>query len=1122
MAVPGDYEEQALEIAFAQDTARYNQEESINRANLALNDRVFESNKWAPSGKATLSDGTPSAEFLGNIRADVTKTKRAAIRSKNQADKFMNETPSHLLGGETREELAANNADLEANIKTQTALESQLTDKIASQQKTVVTTGTDADGFTYTKTATVDRDYQIPDDEKLKPGQGEDQTLNGKQLNSAGDIVDNEAKARADGAGTQTPYPDHLSGSDNQPGETVTNSNADETKTLETSQNVESRGPVLEDNLQTGSASASADDKGSAESNQFVSASSTNGVETAKAFYENIEARPNPLGQYSQLTYNIGLYLLSPQQYKQLLVSETKSVQGYKKILQSGGNNITDDVIFPDLFIDDLDIETVLPEVTMSPNTVVKMNFNIIEPMGYTFFKRLRQLCIDNNMSEFSKQHYLMVIKFTGFDENGKAIPNEDSNRLTKFIPFLFTRIKTSLRGGGITYQCQAVATNHDIGLSTRRATIPFNVELLGQTLNDLFNSTSAVTPNQSTSQTTATSPFGTTETTVTPGLLTNSAGTPGAGKGIVEALNKQQKKLAKELGYKIPDQYKVTFHGGIGDKQIISSDSLLKVKNKAPMSAPLQAAANSLLSSGVFDKTRQLYSIPAGMQIHQLLDIMIRSSKYITDQQTHEIDPKTGEVVPRASQDVNKFLQWYNIGIRATPIEWDDKRNDYAYEIEYIVTPKLVAETYSPFFPKAPFRNVHKTYAYWFTGENTEVLNYEQELNTSFFVAMDGRIPLPTKQASVNDQRITSYAYVNKSGAAGLGQPGDNASPAEQAADVIYSTVDFVRFNMDIIADPDFIQQTDVLYASGQSYDAFLPDGSINYNSQEVLVEVKFRTMEDYNDVTGGADLKDPLFVSGSGATTRGLIYKVFRVRSKFNKGTMVQSLQGVLRQFEEDNTAQEDTQRENTLTTNTGRTNGNSIAGAAAITEGGQNYAPNFNTGNQIAGQKAVTDMNQIGPNYNEGVFGSAGVGGNQAITEGEAIGPNFRQGTNFGNDLPGASAVTYNDQIGPNLRTADFGNEIPGAAAINANSIGPNLRTANFGNEVPGQNAVTEGIQGPNGLGVPPAYGLTDLRANGKVGGGDEDLVSSGLIVDTIPPTGPVGGVRRTPPESEINNQ
>lgn len=943
--------------------------------------------------EARLSNSSSTKQQLYNAKNGVRIASQEGANARLEAIDYKNQNPS-----EYDNQITTNNDIIQQRRQDSFKTINQLNEQIGPDYTPVI----EQDGIGGDTAITGTNDSISPD---FTPVRGETQGAT-----SSGAFVDDEAKARAEQAGIQTPYPSHLT---NGQGEVIVQSNADK---IPTSPYGTFADPPVTPNILIGG-TVSSDDTQTTQDDQFIT-SANGGVKTASAFYESFTASENPTNKYAQLTYNIGLYLQTPEQYKQLMITQNKTTQGLKKILQSGGNAATDDVIFPDLYIDDLEVEGLFAEANSSPHNATRMNFQIIEPMGYTFLKKLKELCASAGMKEFSKQHYLMVIKFKGFDENGKQVSAEDDDRLSKFIPFVFTKITTKVATGAIKYNCQALAVNHEVALSAKRATVPFNVELLGQTLGDLFNATSNVAqvPGESTTQTNATSPFGTTETTVTPSILKSQSGTSQQSKGIIEELNELQKKLAREQGYKIADKYKVTFKGDIGKQKIISSEALLTVKKSKPMSASAQAAANSILNNTSYDKSRQIYAVPAGQQIHQFLDIMIRSSEYISKQQTHIIDPKTGKVKPNPSQ--NKFLQWYHIGVRVLPIAWDDKRGDYAYEIEYIVSPKQIADTYSPFFPKAPFRGVHKSYKYWFTGENTEILNYEQDLNTTFYVAMDGRLPQEDQESTDDTQRISSKAYVNKSGSSGLGQPGDTASPAEQAADVIYSTIDFAMFNMDIIGDPDYIQQNDILYTSGDTFEPFMPDGSINYDSQEVLVEVKFKTMEDYNAETGGADLKDPLFTDGT-QTAKGLIYKLTQITSKFSKGVMTQTMQGILREFPETASAEE-TQREVEEQPFVGPTRGGmNMPGYKAVTYGANNYAPDFTPvsvkGNKVPGEAAITTNTDIAPNFAPISVAQNGQG--QYDTAGP-IGPNLGQVIDNGNSVPGQRAITPDNPTAPDF--------------------------------------------------------------------------------------------------------
>ena len=801
---------------------------------------------------------------------------------------------------------------------------------------------------------------------------------------SSGAVVDEESLARKEGAGTQTPLPEPL---DTPSDEAIVDSNADQTTV--TTPFVE-EDPISETNLLD---PTKTDDQGKVA--PTVNRQLGEGVEYQQNFIKPFSPSLNPTTKYAQLTYNIGLYLATPEQYRRILGTKNKTTQGLQKILQSGGNHVSEQAIFPDLFIDDLELNGLMPEANGSPHNVLNMNFKIIEPMGYTFLRKLRKLCEDNGMQEFSKQHYIMVIKYKGFDENGKSVSDEMDDRLTKFIPFIFQQITSRVATGAITYDCRALALNHEAGLSAKRATIPFNVEVLGQTLNDLFNATSDATtkPGVSTSQTTAISSsllgeqrF---ETTVTPGILTNSAGTPAMSKGIVSELNKQSEKLVKDGSYAVADKYKVTFKGGIGKHKVTASVQENHVKKRTPMSAPSAKNANAIANNTAVDKTRQTQSIPAGQQMNQLIDILVRSSEYITKQQKIKLDQNGKQVKGNVNA---KFTQWFHIGVNATPLGWDNKRGDYAYEIEYIVSPRYQTTVHSPYFADGEFRGVQKSYSYWFTGENTEVLDYSQAINSTYYVAMDGKTEQPEQETGADKDLIKPKAFIN-SQTSGLGQEGNASSPAQQAADVLYSTIDFTTFEMTILGDPDYVMQSDVFYDSGDQFEPFLDDGSINYDSQEVLVGLKFRTMEDYDGVTGGAELLDPLFTDGTN-DTQSLIYKLTHVNSYFGGGKMTQTLKGVLREFPKKttDTGREQVTQQSTVTKKR-KSNGNSVPGQRAVTDSlmvSPNFSPISVRGNQVPGDRAATSGSSIGPDFAPISVAQNGQG--QFDTAGPLKGPDF----------------------------------------------------------------------------------------------------------------------------------
>ena len=623
------------------------------------------------------------------------------------------------------------------------------------------------------------------------------------------------------------------------------------------------------------------------------------GITYPNAFFKNIVTKDNPLLQFAHYTYRIGLYLQTSNQYTDMMLSGNKDTSQLSKILESGGTGAqasTSKAIFPDLYIDDLELESLMMGNTGGAHNAVSINFNIIEPMGFRFLDQLRQLCSDNDMYGFSQQHYLMVITFTGYDEDGAELTPDNIESMTKYIPFKFTRITTTVRTGATQYACEAVPPAYQIGQSIKRSKIRFNVELAGRTLNDIFNAeggdprTDATAPREPI-------PVGGGDYTAyarrnaaaIQATKTSGGVPPLRTQGVIKALNKEQIELVKKGIQSIPDKFKVTFKNNIGNEKVVKNQALQRVKKDSPMDSQTTQAKEATQNTGV-DVTIEKFSSVAGMSVMQFIDLMIRASSYITKQQNYTFDEKTKKLIP-SSKSQETFLQWFNIATVATPITWDKKRNDYAYDIEFIVSPKKINDVYSSYFNQAKFRGTHKKYSYWFTGENTEVIDFEQELNASFYVAMDNKADntLTDQQTADSDEKSNSFDATDSTSVYN--------EPADRAAGIIYSPVDFARSIMTIFGDPDFIQQNELFFRPGEVFDAFMSDGSVNTESNEVLYEIFFRTQNDYDDNTGEAILQTPEL------TAKGLIYRLIRATTRFTKGQMTQELEGLIREFEEKN---------------------------------------------------------------------------------------------------------------------------------------------------------------------------------------------------------------------------
>ena len=118
--------------------------------------------------------------------------------------------------------------------------------------------------------------------------------------------------------------------------------------------------------------------------------------------------RRNPLGYLSSYTYQLTLYMITPdalnafraggrRNINNLVIknSNGQTTGGAFIVLQSGGINNTSTTRAPefdtDFFIDNLQItHLVSPNENMAPTVSTKLSFNIIEPYGFSFLSKLR------------------------------------------------------------------------------------------------------------------------------------------------------------------------------------------------------------------------------------------------------------------------------------------------------------------------------------------------------------------------------------------------------------------------------------------------------------------------------------------------------------------------------------------------------------------------------------------------------------------------------------------------------------------------------------------------------------------------------------------------------------
>jgi len=396
----------------------------------------------------------------------------------------------------------------------------------------------------------------------------------------------------------------------------------------------------------------------------------------------------------------------------------------------------------------------------------------------------------------------------------------------------------------------------------------------------------------------------GATQVTPTTQAPQKASAAPVAGKqdiftGLCDALNSHQLELVKLKQREIPDQYVIEFApSALGDATVKrpgdQNNSQAPMKNNTTASDKLDQEKQSL------NKNAMTWPVAAGTQIVQLIDNVMRVSSYITDQQIVQIspvaDPKTGVQKQVPSPGTGQPMAWFKISVAAEPLGKDNVINDFAYRMTFIVSPYQPAQMISQYFPDSKYRGVHKSYQYWFTGQNTQILSYEQKYDNAYRIAMTGIGADLQKKLKTDwrDQNRKIYVATSENHAQGAkdyaNEPGDNA------ASFLYDPKSLSTVKMRIVGDPAWLQQGECgLGVSARTFNfaPFTPDGSINFDASAIMFDVSFNQPVDYDFNTG---IMNTNTMNRQGLPQEHYTFTAIECKSTFSKGRFEQELTGKL----------------------------------------------------------------------------------------------------------------------------------------------------------------------------------------------------------------------------------
>lgn len=607
----------------------------------------------------------------------------------------------------------------------------------------------------------------------------------------------------------------------------------------------------------------------------------------------------NPLGYLANYTYQITLYMLTPDAYDAFIASGRQSLNiineavaagsgppggGAWIVAQSGGINNSPpgpgraQGFEYDYYLDNLVMKqtTGAHENGTATNTT-KITFTVTEPYGFSFITNLRRASDaisaytktlgKNSPYDPSKQIFVLGVRFIGWNADGSLAkstdiydgqpldPNStDGTLFQHYHDIQITGVKTRIDGKTVIYNVEANAMPPGSAFSKKRGVCANPIKITGPTVQEAFNQ-------------------------------------------LAEQLNKIETDKTKSNPpvQKNPTTYSIVFTPDA--QKLIATASIVTPANTDKSQQPTTNSPSTTKDSNPAtelkakpDPNAREINFSAGTVILEAINTIIAQSTYLTDAlksfNTNDIqaDPKK-QGFSQINNPNKDTISWYNCGTTLSKPIWDTSINDWVYNITYVIDTYLTPAITSPYAKQAPkYYGPHKHYDYWYTGKNTEIISYEQTLNNLYYtVALQGGAETDDA-GNGGDNSSNTQTNNNSTGSSTttVGTPPNSAAPNSNTAPIVpnqttnqptngstgygmeaqnsyitslYDPTAQVTFNATIFGDPDYLMQESPSTIN-QVYNKFYgTDGfTINPNGGQVFIEIDFKEAVDYTSGGGSS----------------------------------------------------------------------------------------------------------------------------------------------------------------------------------------------------------------------------------------------------------------------------
>lgn len=738
--------------------------------------------------------------------------------------------------------------------------------------------------------------------------------------------------------------------------------------------------------------------------------------------------RDNPLNQYASYTYSIALFILTKDDINLLTTNPEEWRPGVSTrktcLVASGGKNTgpyqRNENFTDDFYFENLKMTTVIGLNSRSKSSnAVEITFGILEPYGMSLLDRIIAVADDIEAPNFKAMPYLLEVDFYGYDDTGKAIKITDQR---KRIPIQIIEIKIKSGTKGTEYAVRAIPWAHQ-ALSQSAASTPINLEVKASTVADFFYNNKAdqvaVTSSNNAKQT-ANSNLQRLESEnnakktaelkanqeaadkaaaaqgMTPEEIANykvSAVSPrdpatqsdmNTNKSVVNhafgvssycggvnawftdlVLRKQRgtmDEIRVEFGEKPPD---CPMDIGSSSNKITVPNNKDITRSASKEDKPVDAAAAAAKNANRVFTDASAFAVSAGTSILQVIDMVMRNSDYITSQVK---DPGKAQPQELAEKE-GKPLWWYKVVPTIQLGPYDYAMNKFSTITTYHILPYRVYDSKHPNGPSVSPQGSIKKYHYAYTGENSDILDFQIDFDTLFYTAMtagsakweaaqinkveqqkdeaskDLAAKTPAAAELVNRQMRIVSTLPQATGGTQNGVKPILASDI-QKSQYSNSRGDMLNLKLKIVGDPELIKQDDIYtnpaqggYATQSRSTGVTDTGSVVMDSGEILAQVDFKTIVDMDDTTG-LPRKDKY---AENAVFTGL-YRMLTIENIFQSGRFEQTVDMVrVPDAINSGTVDDNKGKENKASKSLGSKTDNNAAGTRQIDSDAESQADN-----------------------------------------------------------------------------------------------------------------------------------------------------------------------------------